>query len=593
MPHRSRSTFARRLVLLLALMLWAPSAGAQTSADAGEAQESLVDRTFTAVNYQYRSGSTRIDFRGSALAPTASGEAEVESRRGFLEIDAEFRGLRPARTLGSEYFTYVLWAVTPQGRAQNLGELVLRGDRSSLRVTTELQAFALIVTAEPYFAITQPTDVVILENAVRADTRGRIEEVPATSALVRRAAFGSEEKPDELTAKLMVVSSRVPLELYQARNAVRLIRRMGAEAHAKETFDKAVDLLLQAENYQARSRPETRAATMMARQAVQVAEDARLLTMQRLDEERQALERREAAEREAQARKQAELEAQRRAQADIDRQAAEEARRTAERARTDAEAAQSRADAARLEAERARTDAEAAAERAQAVRLEAERAAEAAAREKADADAARQAALAELERIREESAAERAKLDAARAEALRQQQAAEVDAARAREAAATADQLREEAERERAELRDRLQAQLNQVLETTSTARGLIVSMSDVLFDTGQFTLRPTAREKLARISGILAIQPDLRIEVEGHTDSVGTTEFNQRLSEQRATAVRDYLVEQGIGAEFISARGFGEERPKVNNDTAAGRQQNRRVELVVSGKAIGSEPTR
>jgi len=602
------------LVVALSIWMWSPLADAQTSPAGDATQQSLVNRTFTTINYQYQNGSTRIDFTGSSIEPNATGEAKIESRRGYLEIEAEFRGLKPARTFGAEYFTYVLWAITPQGRPQNLGELVLKGDRSSLTVTTELQGFGLLVTAEPYFAITQPSDVVVLENVVRPDTRGRIEEGQARADLIRRGAFIAQEKPDELTAKLMVVDPRVPLELYQARNAVRLVRWIGADRLASETFDKAVELLIQAENYQARRRPETRAATMTARQAVQAAEDARLITIQKIDEERQTLERAQAAAREGQALALAETEAGRRAQAEAELRKAEDARRLAEQLTL-------RADAARAQADAAKAQADAAAAQAERVRLDAERAAEAARREKAEADAARATALAALEQTREESralqikveaeraaaeqaraaanadleritlqaAAEVAKLDAARAEAILQRQEAESDAARAREAAEVANRLREQSESERAQLRDRLQAQLNRVLETTNTARGLIVNMSDVLFDTGKFTLRSGAREKLARISGILTIQAGLRVEVEGHTDSVGTDEYNQQLSDQRAMAVRDYLVEQGMDPSAISARGFGETRPKVSNDTAAGRQQNRRVELVVSGAAIDS----
>src|SRR5262249_5222047 len=134
-----------------------------------------------------------------------------------------------------------------------------------------------------------------------------------------------------------------------------------------------------------------------------------------------------------------------------------------------------------------------------------------------------------------------------------------------------------------------LRQQLNLILETRSTARGLIVNMSDVLFDTGKYTLRPATREKLARVSGILVTHPSLKLEVEGHTDSVGGEEYNQRLSENRAASVRDYLVQNGIGINNVTARGFGKTRPVASNDTASGRQMNRRVELVVSGEEIGT----
>ena len=202
------------------------------------------------------------------------------------------------------------------------------------------------------------------------------------------------------------------------------------------------------------------------------------------------------------------------------------------------------------------------------------------------------AAQAETDRLKAEAAQERASLEAARAAAEAQSMAAQIDAEKARLAAAEADRLRLQAEQEKAAFKEQLRQQLNLVLETRSTARGLIVNMNDVLFDTAKYTLRPAAREKLAKISGILLAHPSLKIQVEGHTDSVGGEEYNQRLSEQRAATVRDFLVQNGISMNNVSAVGFGKTRPVATNDTAAGRQQNRRVELVVSGDEIGDSTT-
>ncbi len=645
-------------------------ARAQQEPPAKPAGVDLVGRSIKAINYQHRGGATKIDFAGTDLMSGASGQAKVESKRGYLEIEVEFRGLPAARTFGPEYFTYVLWAITPEGRAANLGEVLLKGDRAKLNVTTQLQAFGLVVTAEPYFSVTYPSDVVVLENVVRGDTRGRVTEIEARYDLLKRGQYVTSEKPDELTAKLMVVDPNVPLQLYEARNAVRIARWTGAEKYAKEAFDKSVDLLLQAERYQARKRPDAKATAMMARQAVQTAEDARLLAVRRANEEQLALERKAAAAREAEARAKAEEEGKLRAKAMLDLQQADRQRIEAEAAtaranqiRQEAEAAAQLAGRQRIEAEEARmaaladaerirAEAKAAAEReavarakaeseaslrakaetgmqqadrlraeamaaaaeANRVRQEAEAAAELARTQRMQAEEAKTAALAEAERVRlaaQNSAneAEKARLDAkaeldrvraqtreelekletARSAAMAQKAAAESDAEKARMAAAEANRLREQVERERGELRQRLQTQLNKVLETSNTARGLIVNMSDVLFDTAQFTLRAGAREKLARISGIIVMQPGLKVEVEGHTDSVGGTAYNQQLSEQRADAVRTYLIEQGIEASAITAKGFGKTTPKVSNDTAEGRQQNRRVELVVSGSAIGT----
>lgn len=275
---------------------------------------------------------------------------------------------------------------------------------------------------------------------------------------------------------------------------------------------------------------------MMAREAAQTAEDARMVAVKRRIEEQLAQERAAAAEREAHAKAQAEAEVRMRTQAEADRAAAER------------------------------------------LRQESQMAADLAVRQRVEAEAARAAALAQQQASQAE--AERARLE---------QQAARAEAERARLTAEEANRLRQQAEDERAQLRSQLLQQLNLILETRDTARGLIVNMSDVLFDTGIYTLRPGAREKLAKISGIVLAHPGLHLEVEGHTDSVGSDEYNQRLSEQRADAVRSFLVQQGVSNNVVVARGFGESSPVASNDIAAGRQQNRRVEMVVSGEVIGT----
>ena len=328
---------------------------------------------------------------------------------------------------------------------------------------------------------------------------------------------------------------KVPLELYEAQNAVRIAQWGWADRYAEETFRKAEGLLRQAENLQAQ-KANKKNIVMAARQAAQTAEDARLIAVKRRQEEQMANERAAAADREARAKAEAAAEAQRRSQAEAERALAERARLDAERAKQEAQSA-----------------------------------ADFAARQRAEAETARASA------------------EASRAAALVQQQAAQLEAERARMAADEANRLRQQAEDDKAALRSQLLQQLNMILETRDTARGLIVNMSDVLFDFGKYTLRPGARERLAKISGIVLGHPGLRLEVEGHTDSIGSDEYNQRLSENRATSVRDYLVQQGISMNDIVARGFGETSPVASNDTDAGRQQNRRVELVVSGEVIGT----
>ena len=449
----------------------------------------VVGRTTQAVNYRHRSGATKVDFRGTALMPRAKGSAKVESKQGYMEVDAHFDDLAPASQFGPEYMTYVLWAITPEGRPKNLGEVVLNGNRSSLDVTTEMQAFGLIVTAEPYFAVTQPSDVVVMENFIRDDTKGQWEVVDAKYDLLPRGQYRYDphlwEKPATAPD-----TAQTPLELYEAQNAISIAQSAGAEKYAQDTIAKARDDLQKAQGYIGRK--ERKPAIMMAREAAQSAEDARLLSVKRAQDEALANERQAAAASEARARAQAQ--------------------------------------SAEAEAQRA-------------------------SRQQAEAEQARAAALA-------------------------QQQQAEAEAERARAAAG-------EAEQQQATLRRQLQQQLNSVLETRETARGLIMNMSDVLFDFGKYTLRPEARERLAKVAGILLAHPGLTLQVEGYTDNIGSEAFNQNLSEKRAEAVREYLEQQGV--KDVSARGFGKDNPVASNSTAEGRRQNRRVEMVVSGAAIGT----
>jgi outer membrane protein OmpA-like peptidoglycan-associated protein len=473
----------------------------------------VVARTTNAINYRHRSGATEVDLRGTDLMPGAKGQATVNSKQGRIEIKARMEKLAPATQFGPEYLTFVLWAVTPEGRPKNLGEILLNGDNSKIEVTTDLQTFGLIVTAEPYFAVTQPSDVVVMENIVSKETTGTVEPIEARYELLQRGQYTVNAA--EADRRPFPVDSKTPLELYEARNAVRIARWAGADKYDPQTFHDAEISLQNAED-ELRGKIGKKTVAQNSRDAAQKAEDARLITLRRIEEERLANERAAAARREASARAQA----------------------------SQAQAQASQAESEREAAERAKADANAAAERAE----------------------------------NEKSAAE-----AARAAALAQQQAAEADAERSRQSAT-------QAEQEKAQLREQLRQQLNTILETRETARGLIVNMSDVLFDFGKYTLKPGAKEKLAKISGIIVSHPGLTLQVEGHTDSVGTDQVNQRLSEQRAQTVQSYLVAQGVPSNSITAQGFGKTKPVATNDTAAGRQLNRRVELVVSGDVIGTQ---
>jgi outer membrane protein OmpA-like peptidoglycan-associated protein len=455
---------------------------------------------------------------------------------------------------GPEYLTYVMWAITPEGRATNVGEVLLNGGKTKLDATTELQSFGLIVTAEPYFAVTQPSDVVVMENFVREDTTGTIEQVDAKYELLQRGQYTLNVNPSELKPRQL--DRKVPLELYEARNAVQIARWTGAEQYAAETFQKAVQGLDNAEGY-LQGKAGKKPIGTVAREAVQMAEDARIITVKKMEEETLANERQAGADRESRAEGQraaAQAETERvTREADGARLAAQvEAERSKREHETQMAAAQTEAD--RLKGENDLRTASAA--------IEADRL-------KGENDLRTASAATEADRLRRENDAQKAGLQA------------DLDRA-AKEKA--------QAEAEKTELRVQLLRQFNVILETRDTARGLIVNMSDVLFDTGKYSLRPGAREKLARVAGIISGHAGLKLEVEGHTDSVGGDEYNQQLSEHRATSVRDYLTQAGIPTNSVTAKGFGKTQPVSSNDTSTGRQQNRRVELVVSGEIIGTE---
>jgi outer membrane protein OmpA-like peptidoglycan-associated protein len=463
----------------------------------------VVGREIPAINYFHRNGSTKIGFQGTSLLPAAKGSAKVDSKLGRTSIDAEFEGLSPANGFGVEYLTYVLWAITPEGRPINLGEILPTGsrDKDHLTVTTNLQAFGLIVTAEPYYAVTMPSDLVVMQNFVEDKTQGVIEQVNAHYSLLPRGAY--EETAGRHTVLHPITrDERSPLELYEAINA--------AEKYASDTMATAKTALQNAQDIDANKHGDRKQGITFAREAVQSAEDARIITIRKIKAED---------------------------------------------------------DAAQLQA---RQDAEKSAR---------------------DAQLAAQQSLLEAQQSKlaaDQQAAERAQADAAAAQAQAAAADAEARAQRARDAQQAAEQSAQQASQQADQIRERLKQQLNQVLQTTETARGLIVNMSDVLFDFNKYTLKTEAREKLAKVSGILLAYPNLKLQVEGYTDNIGTEEYNQKLSEERAGSVRDYLVSQSVVDANVTAAGYGKSNPIADNSTNSGRAQNRRVELVVSGDAIG-----
>jgi len=477
------------------------------------------------------------------LSRNITGRAKVDGKAGRLAIDVDLDHLdRPNTKFGGQYLTYVLWAVTPEGRAVNLGEVLPSGNgKDKLNVTTDLQAFGLIVTAEPYFAVTHPSDVIVAQNVVLPQTKGFEEPIDAKFDVLEGKEYTIDVPVEQLPSTQ--AQPDVPLDMLEARNAVAIAKAAGAEQYSNSSIMKAEDMLQRAEDYYQRKQGRTPIGTA-ARGATQMAEDARVLTLRKKEQEREEGARRAAAE--AQARAQADAEAAKRDAEEAQSQANEDARRRAE------------AEAARAQAEQQQATLRAQQEQAMAQAEAAREAAEDAQRKMQEA----QNQLDEAERQREE--------------AQNQTQQAE--------------QAKDEAIRQKEEMRARLLAQLNQVLQTRDTARGLIVSMPDVLFDFNKYTLKPDARERLAKVSGIVLAYPGLKLDIEGHTDSIGSEEYNQKLSEERAGSVRGYLISSGVKPDIVSAVGLGKSNPVADNSTAAGRKLNRRVEMVVSGDVIGTQ---
>jgi outer membrane protein OmpA-like peptidoglycan-associated protein len=412
-----------------------------------------------AMNYRLLNASTRIEFQGTALLPAATGKAKVKTREGISTIKAKFEHLPAASTFGEACLTYVLWAVSPEGQTANLGELQVKKGTSKVMATEQMPAFGLMVTAEPYFAVTRPSDAVVLKNTLGKDTKVKVELVEAKLELVPIRQYAMN-----LAAAPVATEPQTDLSMQQAHQAVRIAQGAGAATYAKDALARATDYLQQTQPGQG----DVKGRAMAARSATQSAEEARVL-----------------------------------------------------------------------------------AERGQRMELEA---------------SARKLTEEKLEQARQEAA----------------------QATLAKEQAVTQAKL---AENDNETLRAQLMEQFNGILETKATARGLIVSMSGELFRTGQSTLEPEAREKLAKVAGILATHKGLRIEADGFTDSTGTAAINERLSASRAQAARDFLVSQGVPADAIVTRGLGAEHPVAGNDSAEGRQENRRVELVVSGEGLTDAP--
>jgi outer membrane protein OmpA-like peptidoglycan-associated protein len=458
----------------------------------------IAKRHTLAVRYK-DNDDTSINIAGTALNPQTMGKVEVKRKDGRTRLKLNVRNLGHPQSLGPYYTTYILWAIAPEGQADNLAELPIKSE-FDVDVTTAFQTFGLIITAEPHSAVKLPSPVIVAENVLRKGTEGGIE----ASRIEYSGDSGTLYVISTQHLPALSADYHTPLLILGARRAVEIAERAGASRFAEQELREAeIKLAALEQTWPSRRRDEEKFSGL-AHDVMRLGERARELAVERIAQAALEEERNAASDRIAQARDEAER-ARQEAAASQDaagraERALAEARLRVEQAQTEADKARAREDLARVEAERARLEAE-------------------------------------------------------------------------------------QAKQDKDELQQRLFTSLSAILETRREARGLIVSLSDVLFDFNQASLRPGAREKLSKLAGILLAYPrTFNIEIEGHTDAIGSLDYNQKLSEDRAQSVSSYLLRAGIGADRILAvRGFGKMRPVTTNDTPEGRQMNRRVEIVIT----------
>lgn len=517
-------TFIVAPAILTALFLVATATAQQVPADARNVGAPVTEGN-SALAISYPEGpSLRVKFNGTYRLPKASGEAKVERKRGRTEIEIRLDEMKPASFFGGDYATYVLWIVSPEGHVDNVGEFVLHDNNGKLNVTTPLQTFAMFVTAEPHYLVSVPSRFVVVEN-----TRPKNEitgEMLSVSTIKYRGFDGVYNFSQETLNGEPQVKGETRSDVKQAMVSVKLAERAGAKEFAPAELAKAresLDRTLEASE----ANIDPKQLMILGHETV-----SRAVEAQKLAEDRSF---------------QAALNNERKARA-----------REIDSLKTSIGQAQSDAERARLEAEQ------------KALALEMERNARQSAQAKAD-EAARLAAEEALRRQQAELKAN---------ELAKEKFAAEFKAG-------AAEQEAEKARQERDQARARMQAALSAIVETRETVRGLVVNLPDILFDVDKATLKPQAREVLSKICGIMQVVGDYDLSIEGHTDSTGSDEYNQKLSENRARSVYDYLAGCGLKSAAMTSKGYGEQQPLVSNDTAEGRQKNRRVEIVIHDQGM------
>jgi outer membrane protein OmpA-like peptidoglycan-associated protein len=504
-----------------------------------------ADAQLAAVQYPEGS-SVDVKFAASNRVAPAQAEASIKFKSGQARIEIEYKNLPPAILFGGDVTSYVVWTVARDGHAENIGELAVRDPKGDGEFRSSLKEFGLLVTAEPYPLVWKPSDLVCFTSLAPPVKKAR-STMATVPGLVSAAVPGNQQIGG------MRYTGAEPLEVVQAQAVLDQARHMGAEKYAPDAIRDAGITLAQATNsfnagkkkqgidFAGRSLTLSSTALRdterrLAEEAAAAAEAKRVAEMQALEQSKQqAQQQAAAAEQQAMAAREQALAA--REQALQAQQQLATLQQQAQQAQQEAAAAEQRAAAAGLSAEAAdaaRRDAEEARKRAESL----------------TAEVAAQAAVLE---------SQKAKLQAENDRLMK----------------------------ERNDLAAKLTNALSTVAQITTTARGVVVNLPDILFDINKATLKSDAQVALAKLAGIVSLFPNINLRIEGYTDSTGSDELNDRLSRDRAASVRSFLVSQGIGGDRMTTEGYGKRYPIADNSTVQGRAKNRRVEIILAEGVI------
>ncbi len=539
-----------------------------------------VDVQLAAVQFP-EGKSVDLDFAATSRVAPAQAEAEVRFKNGQANVEVSYKKLPPAILFSGDVTSYVVWAVARDGATENLGELIVRKQSGDAEYRTGQKEFGLMITAEPYPLVLKPSELVVFTSVAPPPRKFK-------SSPVTLSAFAPAPRLGNPTIGSMVYAGSEPLDLVQAQSVFQQAQQMGAEKYAPDAMRDASITLAQATNsykggktklgldYSRRSLSQSSAAIRTTQQ--KMADEASAAEAARRAAELQALEQqRTMAQNQAAEAQQQTLAA--REQAVAAREQAAAAQSQLNRAEQQAAAAQQQMTLLQQQAQAAQQEAAVAQERAAAAGLSAE-AADAARR---DADAARQkaetlAAQASAAQAQAEKTTAEASAAAAALEVQKQQLETRVGQTEAENARLRA---------ERNDLEGRLSGALSEVAQISQSARGVVVNLPDILFDTNKATLKPNAQVALAKLAGIVSLFPNINLRIEGHTDSTGGDAINVPLSRDRAKSVMTFLESQGVAARRMSAEGYAARIPVADNATPEGRAKNRRVEIILAEGVI------